>query len=180
MSHEITFVTMPKNNIKNINQALIDCDIEIERLISSTFALAVRLLSNNQLQLGSTLINIGSEKTSLGLFKNLALVHAITFPIGINHLAKDISKVCSLSLEESENIRNKIDFLFENKNILFDEKDNLKDIYFQTSSFRKISKSLILNVTKARIDEIFEIIKKQIIFYELNSIIGKNIFIVGG
>ena len=34
LSHEMTFVTMPKNNIKNINQAFIDCDIEVERFIS--------------------------------------------------------------------------------------------------------------------------------------------------
>ena len=73
------------------------------------------MLNNNELHSGSTLIDIGFEKTSLGLFKNLALAHSITFPIGINHITKDISKVCSLSLEESENIRNKIDFSFENE-----------------------------------------------------------------
>ena len=33
LSHEMTFVTMPKNNLKNINKAFIDCDIEVERLI---------------------------------------------------------------------------------------------------------------------------------------------------
>jgi len=120
LSHEITFITMPKNNIKNINQAFVDCDIEIERFVSCTFALAVKLLNNNELQFGSILIDIGFEKTSLGLFKNLALVHSITLPVGINHIIKDISKVCSLSLEESEIIRNKIDFSFQNNNKLFD------------------------------------------------------------
>ena len=93
---------MPKNNIKNINQAFVNCDIEIERFVSCTFALAVKLLNNNELQFGSILIDIGFEKTSLGLFKNLALVHSITLPVGINHIIKDISKVCSLSLEEAE------------------------------------------------------------------------------
>ena len=44
------------------------------------------------------LIDIGSEKTCLGLFKNLALVHSITFPIGADHITKDISQVCSLDL----------------------------------------------------------------------------------
>ena len=49
----MTFITMPKNNIKNINQAFIDCDIEIERFISCTFALAAKLLNDNELQFGS-------------------------------------------------------------------------------------------------------------------------------
>ena len=112
----MTFITMPKNNIKNINQAFNECDIEVERYISCTFASAAKLFNNSDLQLGSVLIDIGFEKTSLGLFKNLALVHSITFPFGINHITKDISKVCLLNLKESEIIIDKIDISFQNNN----------------------------------------------------------------
>mgnify|MGYP002413412839 CR=1 FL=1 len=90
------------NNLKNIKQVFIDCDIEIERLISRMFTLWVKLLNNEDLQSGSILIDLGFETTRLGLFKNLALVHSITFPFGINHIIKDLSKVCSLNLKESE------------------------------------------------------------------------------
>tara|TARA_Y100000590_G_scaffold442327_1_gene570327 strand:- start:3290 stop:4504 length:1215 start_codon:yes stop_codon:yes gene_type:complete len=174
--HEITFITMPKNNLKNINQSFNDCDIEIERLISSTFALGAGLLSNHELKSGSVLIDLGSEKTSIGLFKNSALIYSITLPVGVNHITKDISKVCSLSLEESEIIRNNIDFSLPNIINIFDENDFLKKNFFISSSFRKISKNLILNVIKARLDEIFETIKKQIILSELNL----NFVLVGG
>jgi len=180
LSHEMTFITMPKNNLKNINQAFIDCDIEIERLISSTFALGAKLLNDNQLKFGSILIDIGFEKTSMGLFKNLALAHSTTLPIGTNHITKDISKVCSLSLDVSETIRDKIDFSFKNNNSIFDENGYLKNIYFDNTNYRKISKSLILNVIKARLDEIFEILKKQIILTGLNLNSGMSFFILGG
>ena len=180
LSHEITFITIPKNNLRNINQAFIDCDIEIERLISNTFALGAKLLNNKELEFGSILIDIGFEKISLGLFKNLALVHSITLPIGINHITKDISKVCSLSIDESVVIRNNIDFSFQNNQNLFDENDYLKNSYFINSSFRKISKNLILNVIKARLDEIFETVKKQIIVPEFNLNSGIGFLLVGG
>ena len=180
LSHEMTFVTMPKNNLKNINKAFIDCDIEVERLISCTFALAAKLLNNNELQFGSILIDMGYEKTSLGLFKNLALVHSITFPVGINHIIKDISNICSLNLEESKIISDKIDFSFQNSKELFDKNDYLKDIYFKNSNYRRISQSLILDIAKARLDEIFEMIQKQIIATGLNPTLGANLFILGG
>jgi len=176
LSHEMTFITMPKNNLKNINQAFINCDIEVERFISCTFALAVNLLNANQLQSGSVLMNLDIEKTSLGLFKNLALVHSVTIPIGINHIIKDISKICSLNLKESEIICKKIDFSFENNEELFDQNGFLKDNYFNGSNYRKISKTLILDITKARLDEIFCIIKKQIVTPELNTSFGVNFF----
>ena len=180
LSHEVTFITIPKNNLKNINQAFIDCDIEIERLISSTFALGAKLLNNKELEFGSILVDIGFEKISLGLFKNLALVHSITLPMGINHITKDISKVCSLSMDESVVIRNNIDFSFQNNQNLFDANGYLKNSYFINSSFRKISKNLILNVIKARLDEIFETVKKQIIVPEFNLNSGIGFLLVGG
>ena len=180
LSHEMTFITMPKNNLKNINQAFIDCDIEIERLISNTFALGVKLLNNKELEFGSILIDIGFEKISLGLFKNLALVHSITLPVGINHITKDISKVCSLNIDESEVIKNNIDFSLQNNQDIFDKNDYLKNTYFINSSFRKISKSLILNVIKARLDEIFETIKKHIIVPGFNLNSGIDFLLVGG
>jgi cell division protein FtsA len=179
LSHEMTFITMPKSNLKNINQAFIYCDIEIERLISNTFALGVKLLNYKELEQGSALIDIGLEKISLGLFKNLALIHSITLPIGINHITKDISKICSLSMDESLIIRNNIDFSFQNNQKLFDENNFLKNTYFITSDFKKISKSLILDVAKARLNEIFKIIQKQIIVpdFNLNS---KGVFLLVG
>ena len=180
LSHEMTFVTIPKNNLKNINQAFIDCDIEIERLISNTFALGVKLLNNKELEFGSVLIDIGFEKVSLGLFKNLALVHSITLPMGINHITKDISKVCLLNIDESEVIRNNIDFSLQNNQNLFDENNYLKNTYFINSSFRKISKSLILSVIKARLDEIFETLKKQIVVPGFNLNSGIDFLLVGG
>jgi len=113
LTHEITFITIPKNNLKNINQVFANCDIEIERLISRTFSLGVELLNYEELEFGSGIIDLGFEKISFGLFKNLALVHSITLPIGINHIIKDISKVCSLNIEESERIKMILIFLFK-------------------------------------------------------------------
>ena len=179
LTHEMTFITMPKNNLKNINQSFIDCDIEIERLFSKTFTSGIELLNDKELQLGSLIVDLGFEKVSLGLFKNLALVHSITFPFGINHITKDISKVCSLDMSESENIKDNIDFSFQNNQILFDDNNYLKNSYFINSNFRKISKNLIINVIKSRLDEIIEKLKKQLIVPELNLNSGVSI-VLGG
>ena len=179
LSHEMTFITVPKNNLKNINQVFIDCDIEIERLISHTFTLGVKLLNVRELQLGSALINLGYKKISLGLFKNLALVHSVTLPIGTDLITNDISKVCSLNLDETKIIRNNIDFSFKNNQNLFDQDDFLKNTYFIDSNFRKISKNLILNVIKARLDEILEILKKQLIVPGFNLNSGINFLLTG-
>ena len=179
LSHEMTFITAPINNLKNINQAFIECDIEIERLISQTFALGAKLFDSNELRSGSVLINLESKKISLGIFKNLALVHSTTSSFGIDYITSDISKVCSLNLEEAEKITNNFDFSFQNNQNLFDENNYLKSIFFIKSNFRKISKKLILDIVKARLDEIFEMLKKQLFIPGFNFNSGFNFLLVG-
>ena len=99
-------------------------------------------------------------------------------PIGTEYIDRDISKVCSLNLDESEIIKNSIDFSFQNNQKLFDENDYLKNSFFISSNFRKISKNLIIDVIKARLDEIFYSLKKQLIVPELNLNAGINLLIV--
>jgi len=180
VSHEMTFLTVPKNNIQNIKQTFINCDIEIERYVSCNFALAVNLLSLSELKHGSILIDIGHEKISVSLFKNLAIVNSFTLSIGTNHITKDISKVCSLDMKESEEIKNKIDFSFKSNSELFLSDNLLKSSFFQSSSYRKISKSLILSIVKARLDEIFQIIKKGLNNTNISSSSSIKLFITGG
>jgi len=178
LSHEMTFVTSPKNIIKNINQVFLECDIEIERIISGIFALGAFHLNETELNLGSILIDIGFEKVSLGMFKQFALVHSFTLPIGINHLIKDISRVCALTLEESEKIVKEIKFSDKIREI--NKKKILPEHFFISSKFRKITLDLIYDVIQSRLEEIFEILYKEIKYLGLKKNSGQNIFIVGG
>ena len=114
------------------------------------------------------------------MFKNYALIHSMTFPIGINHVTKDISRGCSLSLKESEDIRNQIGCFFWKANVPLNEENNLPKKFFKESKFRKISKLLVSEIIVARIEEIMEIIKKEIYTMGFNLTSGQNIFITGG
>jgi len=179
ITHEITFITAPKNNLKNINQVFVDCDIEITRLISKGFAQGAELLNHKELESGSIILDFGFEKTTFILFKKLAVVHSITLPIGSHNIIKDISKVCSLSIDESELILKKTDFSFKKNDDLFDNNNYLKKIFFTKSNYRKISKVLILDVIQARLDEIISITKKQLLDIGFTLTSGISILVSG-
>ena len=70
---------------------------------------------------------------------------------------------------------NKLDLRFNEINIFI-----LIKTFFTNSNYRKISKSLLTNIIKARLDETLEIIKKHIKLSELDPKFGNNIFITGG
>jgi len=179
LSLENIFISIPKNILKNISEVFNSCNLDINRFICPSYATGIYLLNKNQLENGSGIVDIGYDKTSIALFKNSSLIKLLVLPIGSNHITKDIAKVCSLNLDESEIIKNNIDFSFQNNKNLFDEKDYLKNTYFVNSNFRKISKNLILNVIKARLDEIFDLLKKQLIVPGFNLSSGINLLLTG-
>jgi cell division ATPase FtsA len=109
------------------------------------------------------------------LFKDLSLVHSSSFPIGSNHITKDISRGCYLSKIESELIKKDIAII----NNLDEELNNngfLSDKYFSETKFRKISSKFVRDIISARLDEILNKIFKEINFLQAESIKQNLIF----
>ena len=107
----MTFITIPKNNLKNINQAFIDCDIEIERLISNTFALGAKLLNNKELEFGSILIDFGFEKIFSRELEAIANQNDLFIAISTSGNSENIIKAVEVAKKKN------IDFyIFTGKN----------------------------------------------------------------
>ena len=90
-----------------------------------------------------------------------------TFPIGINHIVKDISKVCSLNLEESEIIKNSIDFSFINNSKLFDQTRRLiiiSFIFFELAAQATLTQNLYRFKEELQKHISIKILKIKIIF----------------
>ena len=162
-SQENVFLSVPKNILKNITEVFHSCDIEIDKFISCSYALGISCFNQDQIDYGCGIVDMGYEKTSLAVFKNSSLVHASSFPIGSNHITKDISRGCYLSEIESELIKKDISII----NNLDEELSNngfLLDKYFSETKFRKISSKFVRDIISARLDEILNKILKEINF----------------
>ena len=176
-SQENVFLSVPKNILKNITQVFNSCDIEIDKFISCSYAQGLCYSNQDQIEYGCGIVDIGYEKTSLAIFKDSSLVYVSSFPIGSNHITKDISRGCYLSKIESELIKKKISIIDD----LDEELDNngfLSEKYFLETKFRKISTKFIKDIISARLDEILNKVFKEIYYLQAENI-RHNLTIVG-
>ena len=169
-SQENVFLGVPKNILKNISEVFHSCDIEIDKFIFSPYASGVYCFNQDQIDYGCGIVDVGYEKTSLALFKDSSLIHATSFPIGSNHITKDISRGCYLSEAESEIIKKDISILKHP-----DKSQFLKENYFLESKFRKISLKFVKDVILARVDEILNKVFKEINLLLVN---GTNFYLI--
>jgi len=174
-SQENVFLSVPKNILKNISEVFHSCDIEINKFISCSYSLGIGCFTEDQMNYGCGIVDMGYEKTSLAVFIDSSLVHVSSFPIGSNHITKDISRGCYLSEIESELIKKDISII----NNLDDElnKDGfLPDKYFSETKFRKISSKFVQDIISARLDEILNKIFKEINFLQAERVKQNLIF----
>lgn len=169
-SHELSFLTLPKNIFKNITQVFNNCELKINRFLLNSFALGVENLTNEEINNGCLIINFENKNMNLIFFLMGSIIFYKTLPISIGHIIMDISKGCSLSLSEAQKI-------FQHYGII--EKIDLKKEkskknhyinknFFTESKYRKISENLIFEIISSRSEEIIEFINKNINHSGLN------------
>ncbi len=157
-NQNMTFFLVNKNIIKNIKSVFNNCGLNIEKIILKTFAEGINLLSNNQSDKNFTIIRLQKNRISVSLFKNKSYVFTESFNFGFNLIIRDISKLCSLKIEEVENLMKKIEL----KNVIKNNNETyLENSFFYVSPYRKIKYQLILDIITARIEELFEICYKK-------------------
>ena len=157
-NQNMTFFLVNKNIIKNIKSVFSNCGLNIQKIILKSFAEGIHLLSHNQSDKNFTIFRLEKNKINVSLFRNKSYVFCEDFNFGFNLIIKDISKLCSLKIEEVENFIKEIEL----RNIIESNNESyLEQKYFYASPYRKIKYQLILDIMKARIEELFELCYKK-------------------
>jgi len=153
-NQNMTFFLVKKNILRNIKTVFNNCELNIEKIILKSFAEGIHLLSNNLLEKNFTIFRLEKKRINISLFKNKSYVFTEEFNFGFDLIIQDISKLCSLKIEEVENFMKQIEL----RSILKDNNESyLEKKYFYISPYRKIKHQLILDIITARIEELFEI-----------------------
>ena len=152
-SQEHSFILMKNNDYKNLKNAFEKCNLKVNRVISKSFLSGIDSISKNENCETFFKIEINKRFIQLIYFENSSLKFTQSFDFGTEIIINDISKIIALKKETIDKIISDKNFFSENINdALISEK------YFENQNFRKIKKKLILEISFARIEEIFEII----------------------
>ncbi len=152
-SHELSFFLIDNNDLKNLENILNKCNLKLKKIISKNFIEGASLINNNSNLETFFKVEINTSNSKIIYFENSSLKFSQEFEFGSEIVIKDISKITNLQSDVIKNILKNSNFLTENL-----EKDFLEKEYFKNQSYRKIKKKLIFDIANARIKEISEII----------------------
>ena len=150
--HELSFFLLDNNDYHNLQKVLSDCNLKIKKIISKNFIEGASLLKSSSKLNNLFKIELSEEHSKIIFIENSSLKYVQDFKFGSNLIIKDISKVTGLETDIIKTILINSNFSEKKLDELVEKK------FFKDNNYRKISKKLIIDIAKARIEELFEII----------------------
>ena len=126
-------------------------ELNLKQIVSSNYSTSLAVLSEEESDLGAITIDVQKNKTVLSYTFDGQLIGFDIIKIGTFHFTNDISQIKSLTLEEAENIRKKID-IFDRDKKRDKELEKYYEIYL--SRAEELAKLVSMTVTKTRFNSL--------------------------
>jgi len=150
--HELSFFLLDNNDYHNLQQVFSDCNLKIKKIISKNFIEGATLTNSDSKLNHLFKIEISEEHSKITFMENSSLKYIQDFKFGSNLIINDISKVTGLKIDIIKKILINSNFAEQKLEELVEKN------FFEDNNYRKISKKLIIDIAKARIEELLEII----------------------
>lgn len=166
-------VTSAHNIVKCANRSGLDvCDIILEPLASGE-----AVLTEEEKELGTALLDLGGGTTDLAIFSNKNIRHTFVLALGGNNLTNDIAIGLRAPHAEAEKI--KIKYGTCSTRTISDE-ETIEVPGMAGCKPRKLPRQILGEIIEPRMEEIFALIKREIYRAEMENVITAGVVITGG
>lgn len=166
-------VTSAQNIVKCCNRmGLTVADIALEPLAS-----AEAVLTPEEMELGVALVDMGGGTTDIALFYDGAVKHTAVLAIGGNHLTSDIAAGLRTPIGEAERIKQRYGYA-RTSMVTKDEKVEVPSVGGRCA--RTISRQILCEIIEPRLEEIFQLVHREIARSGFDGTLASGVVITGG
>jgi cell division protein FtsA len=157
---DVHIVTCDSALTQNLINAVNKAQMRVRKLVLPQLASAQAVLTEDEKDLGTALIDIGGGTTDIALITRDALRYSAVMPVGGAHFSRDLAVGLRTALEEAERIKK------EFGSVLVDDiaTDDLIEVAgIATSKVRDVQRLALCQILRHRAVELLELAKDQII-----------------
>ena len=177
LTGEYNVIYAQSSVLKQFTESFNNCDLEVDSIISTPEALANVILSKDEKELGTCIIDMGGGSTEISIFKNNSIQNVVSIPFGGNSITNDLKVAFGLTFEQAEKLKLKY-----GEALLRDiPKDEVIDVVNanKSNSF-KIYKYDIVQVINARILEILKMASNELLKQKIVGLSQLDLHLIGG
>jgi cell division protein FtsA len=152
-------VTAQSNSIRNIKTCIEKAGLSTAALVLQPLASSLAVLSEDEMEAGVCVVDIGGGTTDLAIFSDHVIRHTTVVPIGGNIITDDIRKGCSLLVKPAETVKTRFGWA------MADEESPDEIITIGGSNDRQpkeIRRYTLSRIIQSRTEELAELVLKEI------------------
>ena len=176
----VTNVHIVTADVTSLRNLLVSCNrasLRVAEIVLESVASSRTVLSKDEMELGVALVDIGGGTTDLAIFCNGTIKHTWELALGGNSLTSDLSVGLRTPMQEAE----KLKYLYGSA-----LSSMIKDNYVVEVPTvgdrkpRKISQRVLVEILEARMEEIMQMVNKEICGSGYRTRLNAGIVLTGG
>ena len=180
LSCQLHIVSADSLMLMNLTKCLAKCHVEVSDIFLSIYSSGISCLTKDEKELGSVIVDIGSNTSSFGIFLDEKLIYTGFVPIGSRDITRDIAKEFSISIAAADKLKilygNANPKLVKNSTIRLDEFDPDNNY----NSGLSITAVDLAKIIETKTQEIFVKIKEECDRISMDHLLAKRMIITGG
>lgn len=164
-------------HVKNLEKCIGQAGVDIDGFVPSVIAVAEATLTKRQKELGVVVIDIGAGCTSVAVFEEGTILHSVCLPVAGESVTNDIAIGLRTSVDTAERAK------VEHGAVLPQEVNEREMVDLSTISridTQTISKRFMAEIMQARYEEIFTLVKQELVRIGRSGMLPAGAVLTGG
>ena len=173
----VHIVTSSTTATQTIVTAVNRCGLLAEDTVLDPIAAAEAVLTDDEKELGTVLVDIGGGKTSVAIYHHGAVRHSVVLPIGGEHFSNDIAVGLRTTIPEAERLKREQGCALSS----MADQENVFEIGGMGSRQpRAIAQQVLSDILQPRAEEIIHFVRNEIRSAGYERQAGAGVVLTGG
>src|SRR5512147_1546376 len=156
---KVHIVTGAVSAAQNIVKCVRRCGLDVNDLILQPLASARAVLSDDEMDLGVCLVDIGGGTTDLAIFTHGAIRHTAVIPIAGDQITNDIAMALRTPTKDAEDIKQRFGCALSQ---LADPQEMVDVPGVGDRSSRQLSRKTLAEVIEPRVEELYSLVQTEL------------------
>ena len=174
---KVHMVTGAESAAQNIVKCVKRCGLEVDDIVLEQLASSYAVLTEDEKELGSCLVDIGGGTTDIAVFLGGAIQHTAVIPIAGDQVTNDIAVSMRTPTQYAEEIKIRYACALAQ---LAGAEETIKVPSVGDRAPRELSRQALAEVVEPRYDELFTLVQAEIRRSGFEELLAAGIVITGG
>ena len=174
---KVHIVTGAVSAAQNIIKCVRRCGLEVNDLVLQPLASAMAVLTEDEIELGVCLVDIGGGTTDIAVFTNGAIRHTAVIPVAGDQVNNDIAVALRTPPKEAEDIKVRYGCALRQ---LADARDMIEVPGIGDRPPRTLSKQTLAEFIEPRMEELYSLVQAELRRSGFEELLSSGIVITGG